>query len=259
VVDRLFRDPMAALVKKELQSLVRMPRFRVMFGMACVFSVLVVVPIALNPLSGSHPFLRENFLIVVTLYGSLLLSDVLILNVFGLDRSGAQLYFSVPISVEAVLKAKNLCAAMFLVAQCGLVLLVSIVIRVSVTSGAIVDAALSAAVVGIFLLSVGNLASVMIPRPVNPAQTFRKQNAGRMQAWLLGSSIGMMLLVGCAFLTRWAVQNNWGFITTMLIELTIGFIVYWIALESAVKRAGEQRERIVQALSGGASPVDFGA
>src|SRR5205823_3887068 len=79
LLSRLFRDPMAALLQKEFQSLLRMPRFRVTFGMACVFSVVIFIPMALNANTTGHGFFRENFLPVATLYGLLLLSDALLL------------------------------------------------------------------------------------------------------------------------------------------------------------------------------------
>src|SRR6185437_9168904 len=75
---RAFRDPLAALLQKEFHSLLRMPRFRVLFGMACIFSVVVFIPVTFNQdFHHSSSFIHNNFLPIVNLYGLLLLSDVL--------------------------------------------------------------------------------------------------------------------------------------------------------------------------------------
>ena len=141
LLNRLFSDPMAALVQKEITSLIRMPRFRISFGMACIFSVLIFIPIAWNSLSqGNNAFMHNNFLSVVTLYGLLMLSDVLLLNIFGLDRSATQIYFVTPISLAIVIKAKNLTAILFLAIQALGVLVVVALVRIPITGFNVVSA-----------------------------------------------------------------------------------------------------------------------
>jgi ABC-2 type transport system permease protein len=230
-----------------------MPRFRVIFGMACVFGVIVFVPVSFR---GRHSnFMSQNFLPTVNLYGLLLLSDVLLLNVFGFDRGASELFFAAPIPFRAVILAKNLSALLFIALQTAAVLLFVLLIRVPLTGFEVASAAAASAVTTVFLLSAGNLLSVSMPRPLDPATTFRKQSGGQMQLWLLLCSVGMLLLVGFPLLARWAVQKDWVFFAVALLELGIGLIVYWIAVEAAVERALSGRERIVNALSKGASPV----
>ena len=254
---RLFSDPLAALLDKELQSLLRMPRFRVMFGMACVFSVLIFIPVALEN-GGHNAFVRANLLPIITLYGLLILSDALLLNVFGFDRAAAQIYFVSPVPFNAVLKAKNLTATVFILLQGMAALIVAFVMRVSIGPHAIADAAAATAVVGLFFLSVGNLMSVAMPRPLDPRQTFRKQSGGKMQLWFLLSSAGMFLLMAFAFLAQWALDSHWALVGVLALEFAIGLIVYRIALDSAVERGLRERERIIDALSKGASPIGLG-
>ncbi len=259
VPSRLFRDPMAALLQKEFQSLLRMPRFRVSFGMACVFSVVIFVPIALGAgPTARRGFIHENFLPVVTLYGLLMLSDILLLNVFGLDRQAAQMYFVAPLSFETVLKAKNLTAIVFIAAQSAAVLLFAVIVRAAVTPLNVTNSVSAAAVVGIFFLTVGNLTSISMARPIDPTQTFRKQAGGRMQLWFFLCAVGMFLLVGFAFLARWALQNNWALLGVLSIEFVIGFIVYRVATQSAVERGLREREKLLAALSKGPSPIGLG-
>jgi ABC-2 type transport system permease protein len=253
LLGRLFRDPMGALLQKEFQSLVRMPRFRVVFAMACIFGVIVFVPVALgrNP----NSFLGDNFLPVVNLYGLLLLSDALLLNVFGLDRTAAQLFFVAPVPLRTVLKAKNVAALFFVALQTVAVLLVVLVMRIRLGFFGIASGMATSIVVAVFLLSAGNLLSVSMPRPIDPSSTFRKQAGGRMQLWVLLCSLGMLVLVAFPFLARWAFQKDWTFFAILLLEFVIGLIVYRIAMDSAVEHGLRNRERIVDALSKGASPV----
>jgi ABC-2 type transport system permease protein len=259
---RFFRDPTAAIVEKELRSLVRMPRFRVMFGMACIFGVLIFIPMTLR--RAGTGFIASNFLPVVNVYGLLLLGDVLLWNVFGFDRGAAALYFVTPVPFDIVLKAKNVTAIIFMMLQTVAVSLVAAALQITVSPLGLVNAFAASAVVAIFFLSIGNLSSVAIPRPMNPAQTFRKQASGKMQLRLMATSVGLLLLLGFAFAARWALEANWplqakwALLAVLGFEFGIGFIVYRIATESAVARGTRERERILDDLSKGASPISYG-
>jgi hypothetical protein len=256
---RLFEDPLASLLQKEFRSLLRMPRFRVLFGMACIFSVIVFIPITFNQ-DARHggSFVHSNFLPIVNLYGLLLLSDVLLLNAFGMDRTAVQLYFVVPVPLEIVVKAKNLAAVTFVALQTLAVLLIALLIRAAVTPLSALSGAAASAVATIYLLAFGNIASISMARPIDPAQTFKKQAGARMQLWLLLCGVGTYVVVGFAFLARWALQSDWALLGILLLEFAIGFIVYRIATESAIQRGLRDRERLVEALSKGPSPVSIG-
>jgi ABC-2 type transport system permease protein len=253
---RLFGDPMAALLEKEFRSLVRMPRFRVLFGMACVFSVVIFLPRTMQ--DRGDTFLNANVLPLINLYGLLILSDALLLNAFGFDRKAAQIYFVTPVRFDLILKAKNLTAITFVLLQAITVVIVAAVMRVKIGPRAIADAAGATAVVGLFLLSLGNLLSIAMPRPIDPTQTFRKQAGGKMQLWLLLCAMGMFLLMAFAFLAQWALESHWALIGVLALEFAIGLIVYKVALDSAVQRGLLERERIIEALSKGTSPVELG-
>lgn len=255
---RLFRDPLAALLQKEVESLLRMPRFRVLFGMACVFSVVIFVPVALGRGGTGIHWLRQNFVPLVNLYGLLLLSDALLLNAFGLDRAAAQTYFVTPVSLAAVVRAKNLTAVLFIALQTFAVLLIVTVIRVPITLFSIASGISASCVVTIYLLSVGNFTSFHGPRPVDPRQTFKKQGGARMQLWILLCSIGMFLLVGFAFLARYAFHADWALFAVLGGEFVFGLIVYHFATESAVHKGMRDRELVVEALSKSASPISLG-
>ncbi|HEX3683567.1 MAG TPA: hypothetical protein VHU83_13600 [Bryobacteraceae bacterium] len=254
---RLFNDPTAALVEKELRSLVRMPRFRVLFGLACFFSGLMLVAVIFGD-AGRNAFLRANFLPIMNLYGLLILGQALLLNIFGFDRAAAQLYFVTPIPFKSVLKAKNLAAITFISLQGLAALLVAALLGVAVTLHGIVDAVAATAVVAVFLLSVGNLISTAIPQPYDPRQTVRRQPGIKMQLWFLLCSLGMFLILSFAYLAQWALDSHPALLGVLALEFAIGLIFYRVALDSAVERGLRDRERIIDTLSKGASPLGLG-
>lgn len=255
----LFRDPLAALIEKELESLIRMPRFRVSFGMACVFSVIVFIPLTYGIEGGRNRFFTDNFLELVMLYGLLILSDALMLNIFGTDRAAAQLYFVAPVDLRAVIRAKNMVAAAVIVFETALVLLVVLLVRMPASIDKFLSAIGSATVVGLFFMAIGNMSSMMAARPVDPGQTFRKQAGSKMQLWLLSCSVGMALLIGAAHLAQWAVGAVWAGLAVRGVELAIAAIVYRVALDSAVERGTRDRETLISALSKSASPIGSGS
>ncbi len=255
---KIFSDPLAVLMQKELQSLLRMPRFRVLFGMSCILGIVVFVPAALNGQDPTAHFMRNNLLPVVNVYGLLLLSDALLLNAFGLDRSAAQLYFVSPVPLRTVLKAKNLAAIVFVALQSAVILLVASIARAPITWRSLTSGLLASAVVTIFLLTTGNLTSFTMPRPVDPKQTFKKQAGAKMQIWLLGCSVALFLLVGFAFVAGYALQRSWVFPAVLGGEFLVGLLCYKFGLETAVRRGMRDRETIIQTLSRSGAPVSLG-
>ncbi len=256
--ERIFTDPLAVLMQKEFQSLVRMPKFRVLFGMSCVLGMLVFVPVALNGNDPAAAFMRNNLIPVVNVYGLLLLSDTLLLNAFGLDRGAAQLYYVAPVELGDVLKAKNLAAISFVMMQSAAILLVAAVARAPVTRFGVASGLVASAVVCVFLLATGNLTSLTRPRPIDPKQTFKKQGGAAMQIWILGCVLGLSVLAGFAYLARYAFQSDWAFLITLGFEFLIGAVIYRVSLESAVRRGYRNREMIVQLLSRNVSPLSLG-
>jgi ABC-2 type transport system permease protein len=252
----LFADPLGALLWKELRSLIRMPRFRVIFGMACIFSVLIFIPLALNSAGSGSKFFANNFVLIVTLYGLLILSDTLLLNVFGPDGQAAQIYWLAPLPLRVVIWAKNIAAAIFALLQSVLVLAVLLFFRVHVSPVSAADALATELVVLIYFLAAGNLTSVTLARPVDPRQTLRKNAGARMQAWTFLCSLSMIVLSGLAYLARWATGGYGASFAVLAVEFAIGGVVYWISLQTAVQRAFNKREALLGALSkSSSSPV----
>ena len=89
----LWRDPLAAIVEKEIRSLARTPRFRMVFVMAFTFGLMVWLPMILGRRSGPSAVSR-HFLVIVCVYALTLLGQVSYWNCFGFDRSAAIVWFA---------------------------------------------------------------------------------------------------------------------------------------------------------------------
>src|SRR4029078_13715436 len=93
----LLPDPVAAVVEKELRTLSRTPRFRLVFVMGFTFGLVVWLPLIFGRQPGHHSAATENYLALVCLYALALMGQVTYWNSFGFDRSAAQAYFSWPV------------------------------------------------------------------------------------------------------------------------------------------------------------------
>ena len=253
---RLFRDPYAALIEKELRSLVRTPRFRVVFGMACVFSVLIFFPMAFGR-TGSG-FMARNYLAFINTYGMLIVGDVLLWNIFGFDRRAAQLYFVTQVSLAQVIKAKNLVAAIFIGLQTALVTAVTLLLPVRVSLSSILGGWAISLVVALFFISMGNYASVSNPRPVDPNQTFKRQAGGKTQLILLACYVCMAIPIGLAYLARWATDLEWTFFAVLVFDIFLAAVFYGVSLDTVIAKGERNREQLIDALSKGADPIGLG-
>lgn len=253
----LCRDPVGALVEREIRSLLRMPRFRVIFGMACVLGLLAFFPMAFGKDAPGMSWVRENFLSVVDLYGLLLMADSLVWNAFGFDRGAAQFWFLNAPGLRLALAAKNVAAIIFIGLQNLLVLVITLSFRLQLTAFNVVSAILASVVMTLYFLAIGNLSSVTIPRAVDPSQTMRKQAGGKLQLWLLASTVGMVALVGFAYFARWAFGADWAAEAVFGLEFVIGIVVYRVAMDSAVARGMRDRERILELLAKDTAPVSM--
>ena len=251
----LFGDPLGALVEKELRSLARSPRFRLVFLMGFTFGLVIWLPIALGRSGATESFLGANYLTVVSVYSLLLLSEVCFWNSFGFDRSAAQLYFLAPIPFSKVLVAKNLGAILFILLEICAVTTVCAFLGMPLNPLKLAEAFSVAAVVSLFLLCAGNLMSVRNARGVNPDSSFRSGAAGRLQAVLLLVYPVAFFPAALAYLARYAFESELAFFLVLALDAAAGLIVYRIALESAVESAAQMKEKIVAALAAGDGPI----
>ena len=249
-------DPMAAIVEKELRTLSRTPRFRLVFIMGFSFGLIVWLPITLG---GGHghgsSIVSDHFLTIVSVYALMLLGQVSYLNTFGFDRSAAQVYFSAPVSLAQSLAGKNVAAVLFILVEMVAVTLASLVLRIRLAPGNIAEAFLVTAIVAVYLLAIGNLSSVHFPRAMNPERVSQGGAASRMQALIFVFYPLALLPVFLAFWARYVFDSELIFSVILAFAALVGAVVYWIAMDSAVRAVVERREKILIELSHSDGPV----
>jgi ABC-2 type transport system permease protein len=253
----VWRDPLAAIVEKELRSLVRTPRFRMVFVMGFTFGILVWLPVVLGR-NGARPTGGSNyFLVFVCVYALTMLGQVTYWNCFGFDRSATLFYFAAPQRIAHVLIGKNIAAAVFV--YLDVIILAGVVGAFHLTSGwgQVLETLVVVGICAVYMLGLGNMSSVNYPKPLNPENVSRGASSGRSQGLLLIFYPLALLPVFLAYVARWALASELAFAAVLAIAAVIGGVVYWIGLDSAVIAAGARakREQLFTALTAGEGPI----
>lgn len=251
----LLPDPLGILIEKEFRCLLRSPRFRLVFMMGFTFGLLIWLPMAFGYAGPTRTFFNQNYLTVVSMYSLLLLSEICFWNSFGFDRSAAQFYFLAPVPFARVLIGKNLAALFFIALEICVVTAVCWLLRLPLDARRLGEAYGVVGVVSILLLSAGNLLSIHQARGVNPGNSFRTGAAGRVQAMLFAIYPVAFAPVGLAYLARYAFDSQAAFFGVLALDAIGGFVLYRVALDSAVHAAERLREKMIAALSAGDGPI----
>jgi ABC-2 type transport system permease protein len=244
-------DPMAALIEKELRTLVRISRFRVAYFMSCFFGIVLYFPVLMRPRTDS--FFVQNALPFMALYGLLMLGQITYWNAFGFDRSAAQGYFSWPIPFRDALIAKNAAVGMALVPQILAIALVSAAARMPSSPGKVLETFVVIAIASLYWFSMGNICSVRLPRAMDPEKM--NQMSNKLQALTILVAPFLLLPVGLAYWARAVFENEFIFAGMLTIAAIIGAIFYRVGLDSAVAAAHRTRESMLLQLSRSDAPL----
>jgi ABC-2 type transport system permease protein len=245
----LFRDPLAAIVEKELRSLARTPRFRTVFIMGFTFGLAVWFPTI-----ASHSTRPAWFLTVVSVYALILLGQVSYWNCFGFDRSAAAFYFAAPPPISKVLAGKNIAALLYIYLEVTVLIAVTTALRLSSGWQNAMETLVAMGVCALYLLAIGNLSSVHYPRGLAPDRS--AAGGGRGMHGLLFLIYPVALVpVGFAYLARYAFDSELMFALVLGGAALFGGGVYYMAMQSAVNAATERREQIMADLARGEGPV----
>lgn len=250
----VFRDPLGALVEKEIRFLSRTSRFRIVFTMGFTFGILIWVPMA-RMQSASPGWMGQNFLTVVVIYAMVLLSEVLFYNTFGFDRTAAQMYFLTPVRPSLVLIAKNIAAAFFIAAEVTLVTLACALLKMPVTAGRIAEAACVSLVMMLFLMAIGNLGSTRAPRAQNPTEGWKRASTSKLSylSILLYPLIGAPIAL--SYLARYAFGTDLAFFAAIGAAIFIAACFYYVSLDSSVETLEKDREKFLTLLAQTDSPA----
>jgi ABC-2 type transport system permease protein len=254
---RFLSDPLAGIVEKEIRSLVRSGRFRLVFVMGFTFGVLIFLPLMLrNRSSGGEA--PSYALALLCGYALLLLGDVIFWNIFGMDRAAVQLYFLQPVSLLSVVAGKNLVAGIFVLLEITGIVIVWTLLRLPLSVGRIAEAYLAPAVLCVYMMAAGNLTSVYAPRAVSPERSTGAGSAAVVRVLLLLLMPALSVPVLLAYGARYAFGSQAAFYGVLALDALAGAAFYRFALEMAVSKAGERKEKLVAALSASEGPVRLG-
>jgi ABC-2 type transport system permease protein len=250
---RLFPDPLAALIEKELRTLSRIARFRMAYGMSCFFGVIIFAP-TLHRQRGDSGFLQYA-LPLMAVYGLLVLGQITYWNSFGFDRSAAQGYFCWPIRFRDALIAKNLTVMALMVPQILLISVVAHAFHIPSSPGKIVETFAVMIIAGLFWFALGNIFSVRMPRAMDPDKM--NQMSNKLQALTILAAPVVLLPVVLAYWARAVFNNEFVFAGVMMLAAILGAIFYKVGLDSAVESAVSHRESMLLELSRADGPISI--
>ncbi len=242
-------DPLAGIAEKELRSLARTPRFRMVFIMGFTFGLMVWFPGMIGG-HGMHSLPSPYFLPTVCLYALTLLGQVTYWNCFGFDRGAAALYFVAPPPIRQTLLGKNVAALLFIYLEVLILTLVTAILRVTPGWSGIGEMLVVIGVCSLYMLALGNLSSVNYPRAlIAERATQGARGGGRFQGLIFLFYPVTLLPVFLAYLARYAFDSELAFALVLALAAVIGGVLYGIAMESAVSSANRRREAILAELS----------
>lgn len=259
VTERFFRlpsrflpDPLAALIEKELRTFARIPRFRMVYAMSCVFGIVLYLPALRGPRTGTS-FFTQNALPLMALYGLMMMGPISYWNSFGFDRSAVQGYFSWPIRFRDVLFAKNITVGLLLLPQIVMLSLVGVAAHLPVSLAKCVETLAVMLIASLYWFSLGNITSVRMPRPMDPGRM--NQMANKMQALSIWTAPLFLLPIGLAYWAREVFESEIVFSGVLLIAAIVGGIFYKVGLDSALSAAATGRESMLMQLSRSDGPL----
>jgi ABC-2 type transport system permease protein len=242
-------DPLGVLVEKEIRSQARSSRFRMMLLVSTFFGVVFGRTLF------ERPLWAPGGLTLACAYGLLAMGEACIWNIFGFDRSAAQVYFVTPVKFGRVLVAKNIAGAVWFVVLLTLLSTIFVLFRFPLTARDVGEAASVCSVVLLFLWSAGNYVSVHSPWPSDPEASMRTRTGRGAQFLVLLLYPLSLAPAALAYFARWAFTSQLAFYGVLAVMGVIAAVVYSVAMESAVGLAAARQEKMVTQLSEGVSPV----
>ena len=252
---RIWRDPLAAIVEKELRSLARTPRYRMVFVMGFSFGLMIWLPLIMGGRAQTHSVLASHFLTVVCVYALTLLGQVSYWNCFGFDRSAVQIYFLAPQPLRATLVGKNIASLAYIYLEIAILTAITFLFRVGFGAAEVLETMAVIGVSALYLLAMGNVSSVQYPRGLNPTRVSQGGASSRFQALVFLFYPAALLPVGLAYLARYAFNSTLAFYAVLGLAAALGAGVYSIAMDSAVKAALTRRERMICDLASAEGPI----
>jgi ABC-2 type transport system permease protein len=251
----LWRDPLAAIVEKELRTLARSPRFRMAFVMGLAFGMMAWLPMIMGRRAAHSGFFADSFLTVVCVYAMSLIGQVTYWNSFGLDRSAAIFYFTAPQPISRTLIGKNIACLFYIYLETLVLTAITLAVRVNFGLKQLAETLAVVGICAVYLMGLGNMTSVRYPIALSPERVSQGGGGHKAQVLVMVFYPVALLPVVLAYIARYALESELAFAAVLGLAAAIGAMLYWIAMESAVQAASKLRQNLVAELSKGEGPV----
>ncbi len=252
---RFLPDPTAAIMEKEFRTCFRTPQFRFILMMGAAFGLILYIPMRMRGGPAQSTVMSENILAFASVYAVLMLGNVSYFNSFGFERSAVQAWYSYPVQFRTTVIAKNLAAVCFILMELVLVTLVALVFRFKITPEKLVESVLVALICALYLIAIGNIASVRLSHPMNPERISQGGSSKAKNAIILAAFPILVLPVGLAYWARSVFGSPLAFFGMLAFAAAFGSVLYYIGLDTTVRIGNERRETIITDLSRGDGPV----
>jgi ABC-type transport system involved in multi-copper enzyme maturation permease subunit len=244
---RILRDPVAVLVEKELRYMVRNPA--ILVNLAVPLVMVVFLALVFSDPREKFDFLRRapelNYPSAVAY--TLLVVPVLAMNAFAYDAHGVQFLIGAPVRFGDALLAKNLSLGGVIVVEALLIWpLLALLAQPPPAASA------AAALCGVFFalpayFTVGNILSLMFPRPFDFGSFRQKQSGTAMLFYLLLQIVLGTVLAGVMAIARWQ-ENLWIAAVAYFVFGLAMLPVHSAVLEYCTRLAHNRREILMQEL-----------
>lgn len=240
----LLSGPVTALFEREIRTLVRSPKGRLLFAMP--FFLLILLKLV-----GGAPLLEiwlgptwaSQLLTALAVYVLASLAGQFLVNQFGYDGQAVRLVFLLPPSPREWLLGRNLAHGVFgLVQFLALAGLLFALLPRTSGSGLVVPFMLFPTGM-LTLMAVGNLLSIRYPRRFVFTLKRRDRPAPASFGWLLGA-LGL-ILVGLAGALWLAKVSGLPAVIPLALLLVVALFTYLRLLPLAVAEARRRREALV--------------
>jgi ABC-2 type transport system permease protein len=244
---RLVRDPVAVLIEKELRYMLRNPAILVNLAVPLVMVVFLGLVFS-DPREKFEMLRRSPELIYPSAVAyALLVVPVLAMNAFAYDAHGVQFLIGAPVRFGEVLLAKNLSLGIVIVAE-ALLIWPLLALLGQPPSAASVGAGLAGVLFALpAYFTVGNVLSLMFPRPFDFG-SFRQRQAGTAMLFYLLLQIVLGTVVAAVMiLARW--QENLWIAAGIFLALALALLpVHSAMLDYCTRLAHGRREILTQEL-----------
>ena len=230
--------PIAAVIEKELRSLLRTMPVLYALGMPVVMVFFFSAMYRNGPARHGHPF--AAFALPIGVAYALLGFTQLFYNNLGAEGAGIQLYFLSPTPIRSVMLAKNLFhSALFLFDA----LVAGVVVSLRIGAPTPETIAATAAWLLFALpsnLAVGNIFSVTMPYRVNPGRMARQRGSQANALLSLLVQLGILGTGAAVFALCMLAQALW-LAVPIFMALAAGAAFAWLRVLSNIDAMANQR------------------